>query len=186
MTDRHSQRTQNGPSMGSIVIGAVATSVVVTAMVYTTWAETIDSHHLVGTACALVLALALVGQTMGRIIERERVQRRRYRAESARLRAESESTGRWFGVHGEHLTVRWDEDSRRYLVHGRLATDWLLTDPTPWPDLDSLARLIVEMEGHGIEPADDIGTRSIRARLDVPGWEIMPERLGWSIVPDQR
>jgi hypothetical protein len=79
---QHSQRTQQGPSVPSIIVLALITTVAIAATLYLA-SGPLDSRDLTGVVLGFVLTLVLVAQTANRIIERKLAAERAERAERA-------------------------------------------------------------------------------------------------------
>lgn len=167
MNNRHSKRTQHGPSVLSIAAGIIATSAAMTAMVFSLPGpgRYLDWHDMLGAAGCLGLAVLLFAQTLSRVIEFQVAQQRRARRREAEQQVRDDNTGLWIGPYGSRLSVRWEPRDRT----------WYVIDPASraeraWQDTGQLIGLIGDLEAVGYAHLDDPGTRTVRARLDLPGW----------------
>ena len=174
----HSQRTHRGPSVPSIVVTSAAALVATIASFWVMTGPVIDERHLTGGALGLVLAVLLAAQAIVRVAEwQEAAERSRERRGQAR-RARVRNTGTWLGDSpGQSLTVRWDEMGRRYLIQGWISDHIRSDEEREWAtSLDDLAGLLAEIERSGqLRPVADEGTRMVRSRLAVTGWDGAPE-----------
>jgi hypothetical protein len=73
----------------------------------------------------------------------------------------------WTGPGGQTLTVTYTPNFE-FRFTGTLLPDWSIED-RPWPDHETLRMTLADLERKGYQPADDEGTRAIRARLLIPG-----------------
>lgn len=96
---------------------------------------------------------------------------RRWNRERARR-----NTGTWTGPDGQITTVRFDPGTREFSVTANLTEGWEIADQT-WPDRATLTAYLVELETAGHVPTDDEGTRAVRARLMLPGWDRDPDEV---------
>lgn len=123
------------------------------------------------------------GEARLALVRRQEREDRRAAAEHAeRVR----QTGTWRGdLVGEVLTVRWDPGTRTYWVQGWLSDHWQQREERPWADLETLAATLTELERSGeLSPVDDEGTRAVRARLDLPGWDEYPDPVATQPDPE--
>lgn len=79
--------------------------------------------------------------------------------------------GSWRLDDTRSFTVRWDEAEQKYYVAGWIVEFGFPGEEVEWVHHDWLAENIEEAEIQGMAPAKDKGTRGIRARLDIPGWD---------------
>src|SRR5690554_3222130 len=79
-------------------------------------------------------------------------------------------TRRSSDLEGRTIQVRYCPRANHYHVTGSVAVGWDLQGEV-WPNQATLVHVITEFERDGYVPANDEGTRSIRARLMVPGWD---------------
>lgn len=170
---QHSQRTQQGPSVGSILAGGV---LVLAAAGVSTWiisSPALTWREVAGSVCASALACLLTGQVVERIVSRRIVIDRAER-EAARIKSERErNTATWEGDAGEKLTIRYEPLTGRYYAEGWISDHWQIHPETEWKDRETLASTLTEIELSGeMVPWDDEGTRGVRARLDLPGWDV--------------
>jgi hypothetical protein len=177
---QHSQRTQIGPSRLSIVLGWVAVAVTIGLVSRILGRPDLDGGHVIGAALGIVLGALLVAQTVARVGDRILAQDRVRRAAERAARQEERTaalvtgeTGTWRGDSvGEVLTVRYEAATATYHVRGWLGDHWQLSHEMPWTHPGSLASHLAELEaGSELRPEDDEGTRAIRARLMLPGWD---------------
>lgn len=174
--DRHSVRAMNGPSLWRVAAGAAGTAMLSIVSAWTTAGVPASPQAFTGFALGMLLALSLAVHTVGLFNERELADRRRARQGEREQRARreiAESTGTWSGPDGLSISVRWDEQTRGYWVSGWVWDQNL--KPAIWPNLDDLASYLIGIEAGGWIAADDIGTRLVRAKLDLPGWQIMAD-----------
>jgi hypothetical protein len=177
----HSQRTQHGPSRLSIIVGwgLVGLDIGLVARILTR--DDLDEGHLIGAGLGIVLGALLVAQTMGRVGDRmlaqDRIRRARERQEREDQRQREEQArhvGTWTGQGpGQVLKVRHDPATGLFYVTGWLGDfSSLGAGELPHPDPFALGDAITELEKTGeLAPASDEGTRAVRARLDLPGWD---------------
>lgn len=170
---QHSQRTQHGPSLGSVLWGAGMSLVSLAGTVYTATGR-ITGQEIAGVILGLALTVLLAGQTLGRLAERDEVafrdSRQKERAE-AELKERARHTATWEGTGiGHVLAVRYDPSTGLFHVQGWLGGDWHVYPERQWWDTPGLARMIALMEGDGRLTADkDEVTAEVRRRLGLPG-----------------
>ncbi len=176
---QHRQDIPTEPSRWWIVLyglaGVVALWVVLATIAAQTWTWVHLAAVLFGLFTVAVFAalsghkILQRGEARLAAVKREvRERERAHREHQERMR----NTGTWQGdAVGQVLTVRWEPASRTYLVQGWLSDFWVQRDERPWADLDTLASTLIELEATELRPADDEGTRAVRARLDLPGWD---------------
>ncbi len=179
MSERHSVRAQAGPGLMRVVAGYGATVLVSVGACWSLGPQPVDVHGATGFVLGIGLAVSLARTTFGWMTERELAGRRRDReVERARKRAkrDRENTGTW--VKGDlELVVRWDEETRLYWVSGHVEGVPGRRVGAPWYDLDVLAGHLIAIEGEGWTAGDDVGTRQVRAALDLPGWDVVPGQV---------
>lgn len=172
---RHDKRTQNGPSVVSIVTGAglVLGSVAVAWWVIS--GSGLDGRHVAGYAGWMLLAALLTGQTAVRLADWTRAaERRREAATQAPEPGEDVVCGTWSGdAPGMMLwvTLRGDQ----FWVKGWLSEHWQVREERLWWLEEScpLRGVLREIEDSGeMSPTDDDGTRFIRALLDLGAWPV--------------
>lgn len=73
----------------------------------------------------------------------------------------------WTGPEGQTLTVTYTSNGG-FRFTGALRPGWSIED-RPWSDCQTLMTVLADFERNGYQPADDEGTRVIRARRAVPG-----------------
>lgn len=178
---QHSQRTQRGPSVASIVGTGVAALAAVGTSTLVVWMPgEPDRWHIVGAAGWTVLAWMLTGQAVVRHTERQvardrvrREQDRRERQEDAAREVRRINTGTWQGdAIGQVLTVRYEPETGEFYAEGWLGDHFQVYPERLWSDRATLVQALSELETTGeLEPVDDEGTRAVRARLDLPGWD---------------
>jgi len=182
---QHSQRTQNGPSMASIVAGAVFTLVDVAIGMWIIAGSGLDGRHVTGYIGWMVLAVLLGGRTIVRLAEwqsiREQVRdRERGEREAAERQAQQEAehravvTGTWTGDGpGQVLTVRLDDEGN-LVVQGWLSDHWQQHDERIWSqDVAGLSEMVGELERSGeLAPVSDEGTIFVRTLLDLGAWPL--------------
>lgn len=182
---QHSQRTQDGPSVASIIAG---TALVVGAVAVAGWViagSALDGRHLAGYGGWMLLALLLAYQTIVRAAEwqviRERIRDREdAEREAAEQRAQQDAehraavTGTWRGDGpGQELTVRLD-DKGNLVVQGWLSDHWQQQEERIWSqDVSGLSEMVGELERSGeLGPVNDAGTIFMRTMLDLGAWPI--------------
>jgi hypothetical protein len=176
--ERHSLRARRGPGVARIASGAVGTGVISGTAVWTVAGVPASPQAVTGFLFGIALATVVAVHTVALMTERERARRRVLRQESRAEREHreiAENTGSWDGPDGLRLTVRWDVTVRGYWVSGWVWDQNL--KPAIWPNLDDLASYLVGIEAGGWIARDDIGTRGIRAKLDLPGWDVVPGQV---------
>ena len=172
---QHSQRTQRGPSVGSIIGMGAFTLTALTLSILTVWRpERPDTWHTVGAAGWTVLAWVLTAQTVTRCHERQAAidrARRAARSEHEARQLARLNTGTWQGdAVGQVLTVRYDPADGRWYVQGWMGDHAVFYPERHWGDRDTLYAALAELEVTGeLEGQDDEGTRAVRARLGLPG-----------------
>lgn len=168
-----SNRTKIRPSRWWVALWFTATAVYAGLTVYTAattevatgWDVLLISLYLFTTALA---GAALMWALTERAIARGRA---RFEAEQARR-----NTGTWTGPDGSVTAVRFSPREYLFYVTGKLSENWEIAD-REWSDFDTLAQHLTDLEKVGHVPADDEGTRSIRARLMLPGWDPDPDEV---------
>jgi hypothetical protein len=182
---QHSQRTQAGPSMTSIVTGAVFTLVDVAIGMWIIAGSGLDGRHVTGYIGWMVLAVLLGGRTIVRLAEwqsiREQARERRRRLEQEAVRAAQEAverqakvTGTWTGDGpGQVLTVRLDDEGN-LAVQGWLSDHWQQQDERIWSyPVGELVEMVRELERSGeLGPVNDEGTVFMRTMLDLGAWPL--------------
>jgi hypothetical protein len=174
----HRQRTQRGPSLVSIVVTGAATLAVIILAFWVITGPVTDQRHLTGGLLGIVLGVLMTSQVVVRVTERQIVTDE-LRAAADRARRERVlNTGTWLGDQpSQELTVRWDGAAHRYLVQGWTGAPPYLAREREWTDsLDELAEMLTDIERAGeLRPIEDEGTRMVRARLALPGWDDVAE-----------
>lgn len=176
----HSQRTYVVPPLAPIIIGwaLVASTLALTGRLL--WVDPITDEAAIGAVLGFTLALVLLGQVVGRMgdrtLARDRIRRETERRERAAQREQEERarhTGTWEGdAPGMVLTVRHDPATGLVYVRGWLGEHYQVSGETHHPDTVALAGALRELEVTGeLVPWEDEGTRAMRARLDLPGWD---------------
>lgn len=164
--------------MASIAVSAAATIAVIILSFYVITGPVTDQRHLIGAGLGFLLGVLMTGQVVVRVTERQ-IATEQVRARQERIRRERAlNTGTWLGDQpGQELTVRWDAEMRRYLIRGWISRRTTVDSEREWSaSLDDLATMLTEIEASGdLGPIDDAGTRSVRARLALPGWDDVPE-----------
>lgn len=163
--------------MASIVgtgVAALAAVAVSTLVVYGPGEP--DWWHILGAAGWTVMAWTLTAQCVIRHTERQAAQERQRRAEEAEHEARQLArlnTGTWQGdAVGQVLTVRYDPATGRWYVQGWMGDHAVFHPERRWADRAALYAALSELETTGeLEPQDDEGTRAVRARLGLPGWD---------------
>ncbi len=174
----HRQRTQRGPSLVSIVVTGAATLAVIILAFWVITGPVTDQRHLTGGLLGIVLGVLMTSQVVVRVTERQIITDDRKAAEDRARRERVLNTGTWLGDQpGQELTVRWDGAAHRYLVHGWTGAPPYLAREREWTDsLDELAEMLTDIERAGeLRPIEDEGTRMVRARLALPGWDDVAE-----------
>jgi hypothetical protein len=169
------------PPLAPIIIGwgLVAASLALTGRLL--WTDPWTDEALIGAVLGFTLSLVLLGQVVGRMGDRSlaqgRIRRERERQERQAQReaeARARNTGTWAGRDpGQTLSVRHDPGNGLFYVRGWLG-DFSSVGPIelPHPDPFALGDALGEMEKTGeLEPANDEGTRAVRARLGLPAWD---------------
>src|SRR5690554_2011121 len=166
--DRQLHRTTEVPSATSVLFTATLSLATMFGTLWILTAETFDGRHLVGFLAGILASGTLFGQTVDRAGRRgmARLMARRDAEEIER------NTGTWTDPEGRSIRIQYCPSERHYHVTGSLAPGWDLQGEV-WPDRATLAHVVAEFERDGYAPADDEGTRLIRARL-VPGWDEYP------------
>jgi hypothetical protein len=82
-----------------------------------------------------------------------------------------ENTGVWKAHEAGTLTVRYEPDGGTWHVQGWAGPFTEYPHEVEWTDVDALRRMIEEAEAEGMTPDDEPGTRAVRARLMVSGWD---------------
>lgn len=169
-----------------LVLAAVAVSTWISSSDILTWRE------VAGAAGWSLLACLLTGQVVGRIVERKIAEdraKRRVEREAERLAL---NTGTWEGDAGERLTIRYEPETGRYLAEGWISDHWQIHPETEWRDRATLVSTLAELELSGeMVPWADEGTRAVRARLDLSGWDVdeMVAQVGgegaWDVPQDR-
>lgn|SRR5512138_157369 len=167
--DRQAHRITEVPSVASILFMAALSVATVFGTLWILTAEVFDGRHLVGLLAGVLASGILLGQTINR------AGRRGMARLMARWDAEEieRNTGTWTDPEGRTILIRYCPSANHYHITGSLAVGWDLQGEV-WPDQATLVHVITEFERDGFVPADDEGTRSIRARLRVPGWDEYP------------
>lgn len=155
------------PSRASILALALAGSVSMFCTLAVTTGPVFDGRHLVGMVLGVLLTATILVQTVNRITDRHLATMQQRYAKRER----AANTGTWLGPDGQvALTIRWDPARRAYFAAGRLPA-WRDPEPEerrlePW-EVQSLSLAIAS----DWTPVDNEGTRAIRARLMLPGWQ---------------
>jgi hypothetical protein len=177
---QHRQDIPTEPSRWWIVLYSLAGVVALWVVLATIAAETWTWVHLAAVLFGLFTAAVFAALSGHKVLQRGEARLaliRRQEREDRRAAAEHaervRQTGTWRGdLVGEVLAVRWDPATRTYWVQGWLSDHWQQREERPWADLETLAATLTELERSGeLSPVDDEGTRAVRARLDLPGWD---------------
>lgn len=180
----HRQPTRGEPSWWPILLYSLAGVAALWTVLAVIAAETWTWVHLAAVVFGLFTAAVFAGLSGHKVLQRGEARiaevRRAHREQEHAERVAAErarNTGTWQGDHvGQVLTVRWDAAARVYLVQGWISDHWQQREERAWTDLETLAHTLAEAEATGeLRPLDDEGTRSVRARLDLPGWDLDPE-----------
>jgi hypothetical protein len=164
--------------VASIATTSAATLAVIILSFWTITGPVVDQRHLAGAILGIVLGVLMTSQVVVRVTERQIATDEIKAAEDRARRERALNTGTWLGDQpGQELTVRWDGAAHRYMVHGWTGAPPYLAREREWTDtLDELAELLTVIERSGeMSPVEDEGTRMVRARLALPGWEDVPE-----------
>lgn len=183
ISETQTDATTTRPSVASIVLRYVLAAITLGGAIFSTTADTFDGRHLVGLLTGLIGSAAFVIQAGNRVTRRldaRRAERRNqeYRRRDAR-RAEVARNlmdgyvGRWRNPEtGEvQLTVRYLPKTGQYLALGWIAAGWEAVNEFPFVSAAVAFVALVEAERDGLVPDEDEGTRLIRARLRMPGWD---------------
>jgi hypothetical protein len=182
---QHSQRTQNGPSMASVIVGVILTLGAVGVGMWVISGSGLDGRHVTGYVGWMALGVLLGGQAIVRLAEWQSIReqardRERGEREAAERQAEQDAarqarvTGTWTGDGpGQVLTVRMDEEGN-LVVRGWLSDHWQQHDERIWSqDVAGLAEMVQELERSGeLAPVDDEGTIFMRTLLDLGVWPL--------------
>lgn len=168
MTNQHSNDTAELPRRRDIAAGAVVSAVAFATEIWLWLAEGLE------TAVGALGWAVIAGYTViVRLIEPVS-QRRQILRERAVERANSTGTWTWVSDTGEtRIFTAWFERERGWLSRFRY-TENRWSPEEHWDDAEQLACAIIAHEEAGFTPGEDEGTRSIRARLDIPGWDRRP------------
>ena len=195
---QHSQRTQDGPSAASIIVGAALTIGAVAVAGWVIAGSALDGRHLAGYGGWMLLALLLAGQTIVRAAEwqviRERIRDREdAEREAAEQRAQQDAehraavTGTWRGDGpGQELTVRLDDEGN-LVVQGWLSDHWQQQEERIWSqDVSGLSEMVLELERSGeLGPVNDAGTVFVRTLLDLGAWPLPSfDQLEHELAPE--
>lgn len=189
---QHRQDIPTEPSRWWIVLYSLAGVIALWVVLATIAADPWTWVHLAAVVFGLFTAAVFAGLSGHKILQRgeARLARvKREHRESERARREHEErmrhTGTWRGDHvGQVLTVRYDPAGALFHVQGWLGDHFQVPSERPWNDRATMAQTIAELEVTGeLEPADDEGTRAVRARLDLPGpWNA---EMAWDAPEDR-
>jgi hypothetical protein len=173
VTNRHDQRTPRVPSLAGVIGWSAWTGLAALNIVLLYQEGDDTAQGLV----AYVLAVLIFGALASRTFEAQAARRKALRARREAVAADRawrvKNTGVWVRGSSE-LTVRWDDRTRLYWVRGA-------GEEIQWPDLGKLAQYLTDLEADGWVFSTDSGTRAIRARLDLSGWQYDPlPRKRWS------
>jgi hypothetical protein len=186
MTKRQIDHTPAEPSWLSIIGWALLASIGIAIATYFWWGR--DTAG--GTALLLISGGAL-GRAVAGVVDRGTVQMNRAVLGAQRYRAlqgaaervvdgyvkrhGDDETGTWAQLPnqpGAVLTVRWAAAEEVYYVSGWISDNWQITGERRWPDQATLRNVVREAEIDGLQPADDAGTRAIRARMNLRDREV--------------
>jgi hypothetical protein len=164
--------TTEVPSRISIAVMASVTAVAGGATFWIIGDDQFDGRHLVGFLLGLVATVVLGAQTIGRMIDRARARtaaelerQREHQRVSAELHA---NIGTWENeADGAEAYIAWRPDRRVYALGGSLP-EGFQPGSVGREDAHSAG---LAMESAGWKGSDDEGTRSIRERLMLPGWQ---------------
>lgn len=151
------------PSRRSVIGMAVVTGGLAVVTAWLAIGMT-TGRELAGFFVALVLTMAALIQTLERAVKRAE-----HQVQGEVIAAvNEENTGLWFRGPGEVVTVTFDPAAEVYRMTDGRGT-WQI-----WDDLDALHVHLIELEDAGWAASSDVGTRLVRAALDLPGWEYAP------------
>lgn len=160
----HMSTTERVPSKASVVGMAVMTTLLAGVAVWIVLGVT-TGRELAGFFLALTLFSLSLAATLDRHVARaEHRDREAVRA----MEWDAENTGVWSRGPGEVVTVIFDASAGVYRMTDGRGT-WKV-----WDDLDALHVHLTQLEEAGWTAAGDVGTRLVRAALDLPGWEYAP------------
>lgn len=179
---QHSKRRQQGPSVVSIAVGALATltTLIVSAWIITGAGRVITWRDLAGFTLGMLLAVMLMAQTMQRLVDRRiaadrpgKYEQRQAEAAERALAERPGQLGTWIGEQeDQRLSVRYDAAENQFYVEGWLGGSYFVPTERPWLDRGDLARTVREMELAGeLQPVSDRGTRSVRRWLGLETWQ---------------
>lgn len=169
MTNRHDNDTAELPRRRDIAVAAVASAVALAVEIWLWLADGLETA--VGALGWAVIAGYVV---MVHLVEPV-TRRREILRERAEERARNLGTWVWVADTGQtKVFTAWFERERGWLSMFRY--DERRWSPEEyWSDAEQLACAIIAHEEAGFVPADDEGTRAVRARLDIPGWDRRPD-----------
>jgi hypothetical protein len=166
----HSQRQNEGASVATIASLGAGTLV---SLMGTCWTASgaLTVRELAGAVLGTALTVLLFGMTAIRAIDRvdrrDQIVRSAWRQEK-RLAELAEWTGTWTGdTVGAVFTVRYDPGVGRFYTTG--LQHWPLGEERVWLDVPYLVFVVGEKEACGYLPADDAGTRRVKAELGLWG-----------------
>ena len=156
--------TERVPSKASITGMAVITAALAGVAVWMVLGMS-TGRELAGFFLALTLFAVSLGATLERHVKRAE---HRDREAKRAIEQNTENTGVWSRGPGEVVMVTFDVSAGVYRMTDGRGT-WKI-----WDDLDALHAHLTGLEDAGWTTAGDVGTRLIRAALDLPGWEYAP------------
>lgn len=163
MTDRRIKSNPEVPHLYTIIRPAVLGATAVAVYVWLYWGGP-TTKESIGAMAWLWFGIYFLGEAITRTVKRGQIKVKALERMAAH-------TGVWKHEGAGTFTVRWDPDARRYFVQGWISEFYSIAHESEWPDLDVLAAMIETAEADGAVPEDDEATRSVRARLEVKGWD---------------
>lgn len=168
MTNRHDNDTSELPRRRDIAAGAVLSAVALAVEIWL-WGDEGLQTAVGAFGWALIAGYVVTTRLIDPATRRREILR-----EWAQERARNTGTWVWVSDTGETRVFGvWFEPGRGWFSRFRYYEDnW--SPEEHWRDAEELACVVITHEEAGFIPADDEGTRAVRARLDIPGWDLRP------------
>jgi hypothetical protein len=161
VTNRQSNITPGDAfrTLGALLGGLVALGVAV----WFIWTAD-GSWDALGAVVWVFIAKSLMDAGVRRVLALGREQQ-------AQAERDAANTGVWKAAEAGTFTVRFDPLTGVYWLSGWIEPDHELTSEVAYATAAGVASIVEAAEADGMVPEDDEATRSIRARLQVKGWD---------------
>jgi hypothetical protein len=133
--------------------------------------EYVTGNDALGYCLGVFAFVVLTLDAVQAVVKRESAIRLARQRTAIAEREQVLNTGTW--QHPDHpamqTKIRYQRESGTYFLSGWVSDFWTVTGETERVDTEGLATLVRDLETEeGLVPADDEGTRAVKARLGLP------------------